>query len=322
MSGDLPDPGRFGAAFEEFVQAMTAAAQRPESGLAARIGDHIGADPRELPSTVADFRSTDHPNLQLALDAVLGGAEILGYNARHAAMMGVSPHEIDSGQGMGGAIRPGPVQYTDVEVGDGRVVQCVSAGVYLARREGAPVVAVISRTDRPFGGSQLKLEGLSPDREAIARLLADLRAAMREHNVFRGKVISLHQREDRSVRVRFHTIHPVDRAGVILPEGTLERLERHTLGIARRAGELRAAGRHLKRGVLLHGPPGTGKTLSVTYLLGAMPGRTSVLLTGRGLGLIEQAVAIARELAPATVVFEDVDLVAGERTMGYGAGGG
>jgi ATP-dependent 26S proteasome regulatory subunit len=47
-----------------------------------------------------------------------------------------------------------------------------------------------------------------------------------------------------------------------------------------------------------------------------------VLLTGRGLGLIEQAVHIARELAPATVVFEDVDLVAGERTMDYGGGGG
>jgi ATP-dependent 26S proteasome regulatory subunit len=67
--------------------------------------------------------------------------------------------------------------------------------------------------------------------------------------------------------------------------------------------------------VLLHGPPGTGKTLSVSYLIGAMPGRTTILLTGRGLGLIEQAIGIGRQLAPATVVFEDIDLVAAERTM-------
>jgi cell division protease FtsH len=108
---------------------------------------------------------------------------------------------------------------------------------------------------------------------------------------------------------------------VILPEGTLERLERHALGIAEHADRLRAAGRHLKRGILLHGPPGTGKTLSVNYVLGAMPGRTTILLTGRSLGLIEEALGIARDLEPATVVFEDVDLVAGERTLDYGATG-
>ena len=43
----------------------------------------------------------------------------------------------------------------------------------------------------------------------------------------------------------------------------------------------------------------TGKTLSTMYLLGAVAGRTTILLTGRGLGLIEQALAIGRELAPA-----------------------
>lgn len=57
------------------------------------------------------------------------------------------------------------------------------------------------------------------------------------------------------------------------------------------------------------------------YLLAAMPGRTTVLLTGRGLGLIEPAVGIARELTPATVVLEDVDLVAAERTMPVGDNG-
>lgn len=137
---------------------------------------------------------------------------------------------------------------------------------------------------------------------------------MREHNVYRGRVISLHVGEQGSVSVRFHRLAPIDRNAVVLPEGTLERLERHTIGVAAQAQRLLAAGRQLKRGILLHGPPGTGKTLSINYLLGAMNERTTVLLTGRGLALIEPAVAIARELAPATVVLEDVDLVAAERT--------
>jgi hypothetical protein len=108
---------------------------------------------------------------------------------------------------------------------------------------------------------------------------------------------------------------------VIRPGGTLERLERHTPGITQSARRLRAAGRHLRRGVLLHGPPGAGKTLSTMYLLHAMAGRTTILLTGRGPGLIEQALGIGRDLAPATFVFEDIDLVAAERTMEFGSQG-
>jgi ATPase family associated with various cellular activities (AAA) len=322
MAGELPDPGAFGAAFEDFIEAMSKAATRPESPLAAQLRAHLDADPSGLPSTVVELATTDHPNLQLALDAVLPDAEIVGYSTRHSAFGGIGLADIISGMSMAGPVRPAPVQRVAVEVGDGRVVRCVTMGMYLAHRDGTPIALVLSRGERPWGGTALKVEGVSPDADAFPQLLADLRAAMREHNVYRGKVISLHQHDDRMVSVQFHHLQQVARDAVILPEGTLERLERQAIGVASEADRLRAAGRHLKRGVLLHGPPGTGKTLSVTYLLGAMPGRTSVLLTGRGLGLIEQAVGIARELAPATVVFEDVDLVAGERTMGYGAGGG
>jgi ATP-dependent 26S proteasome regulatory subunit len=102
---------------------------------------------------------------------------------------------------------------------------------------------------------------------------------------------------------------------VVLPDGTLERLEQHAISMSEHADALKAAGRHLKRGVLLHGPPGTGKTLTVNYMLSVTEGRTTVLLTGQALGQVAQAFAIARDLAPATIVLEDVDLVAAERTM-------
>ena len=322
MSGELPDVGAFGALFEEFVRRMSEAAERPESPFLTRLREHLGADPKALPITSVELPETEHPNLQLALDAVLAGAEIIGFSAQHMGMMDIGLTELIGGHGMTGRIAMGPVSHTDVEVGDGRVVECVSAGLYLARRDGAPVALVVAKSRRqPFGGAALVVQVTSPERDAAAALVRDLRAAMREHNVFRGQVISLHQTPDHRVRIEFHAIQQVDRDGVILPDGTLERLERHALGIARESERLLAAGRHLKRGVLLHGPPGTGKTLSVSYLLGAMAGRTTVLLTGHGLGLIDRAVGIARELAPATVVFEDIDLVAAERTMPMAQGG-
>ena len=318
---DLPDPGAFGAAFEAFMEAMTEAAARPDNQLVERMRAHLGADPEKLPVTAADIATTDHPNLQLALEAVLPNAEVVGFTNRHGGWVSGAA-EVIAGEGMAGSIRPGAVQYADVEVGDGRVVRCVAAGLFLGRHGDAPVALVLTTGESPFGDrSRVRLEGISPVEHAISALLRDLRAAMRAHNVFRGKVVSLHQTEMGGASVRFHTVPEVPREAVILPPGTLERLERQAIGVAEQAERLRAAGRHLKRGVLLHGPPGTGKTLSVSYLLGAMPGRTTVLLTGRGLGLVEEALTIARDLAPATVVFEDIDLVAAERTMMVGHGG-
>jgi hypothetical protein len=302
---DLPDLGAFGAAFEQFVHAMSLAAEHKESEVTVRLREHLGADPKELPTTGTEFPLTEHANLQLAIDAVLSDAEIVGFTTRHPGFGSVGLAEIVAGQGMTGPISFGPVQYTDVEVGDGRVIQCIAGALLLTAHQGRAVALVLSRGgDHPMAPSSLKLEGISPEHGVVSLLLREVRAAMREHNVFRGRIISLHQhgRHQETVRVQFHSVPTVEREGVILPDGTLERLERHTLEMTRMAGRLRSAGQHLKRGVLLHGPPGTGKTLTVMYLLHAMAGRT-ILLTGRGLGLIEQALAIGRELAPATIVF-------------------
>ena len=316
---ELPDPGAFGAAFVEFMHAMSFAAEHKESEITVRLREHLGADPKELPTTGADFPLTEHANLQLAIDAVLSDAEIVGFTARHAGFGSVGLAELVAGQGMTGPISVGPVQYTDVEVGDGRVIQCVASAMFLTTYEGEAVALVLSRGgDHPMAPSALKLEGVSSRHGMVSELLRELRAAMSERNVFRGRIISLHRHgHQETVIVQFHAVPAVQRDGVILPPGTLERLERHTIGMSRMTERLRSAGQHLKRGVLLHGPPGTGKTLSVMYLLRAMAGRTTILLTGRGLGLIEQALAIGRELAPATFVFEDVDLVAAERTMPF-----
>jgi ATP-dependent 26S proteasome regulatory subunit len=122
------------------------------------------------------------------------------------------------------------------------------------------------------------------------------------------------------VQVKVHRLPVVDRRSIVLPEGVLERVERHVVTAAAHAGRLRRAGRHLKRGLLLHGPPGTGKTLTAMHLASRMPERTVLLVTGQGMGLVERCTMLARVLQPALVVLEDVDLVAEQRTrQGTGA---
>ena len=243
LMSELPDAGSFGAAFVEFMRVMSLVAEERESEVAVRLREHLGTDPKGLPTTGAEFPLAEHPNLQLALDAVLGDAELVGFHTRHMGFGSIGLAEIVAGQGMAGPISFGPVRYVDVEVGDGRVVQCVESALLLAVREEAPLALVLSRGgDNPMRPSSLRLEGVSPAPGAVSGLLRELRAAMREHNVFRGRIISLHQGDQGgSVGVQFHAVPTVTRTDVILPEGTLERLERHTLGITQSARRLRAA---------------------------------------------------------------------------------
>jgi SpoVK/Ycf46/Vps4 family AAA+-type ATPase len=102
----------------------------------------------------------------------------------------------------------------------------------------------------------------------------------------------------------------------VLPDAVLTRVERHALGVAAHRDALLAAGQHLKRGLLLYGPPGTGKTHTIRYLLGQMAGYTRLILTGRALIGVGAVTELARDLQPAVVVLEDVDLVAEDRSHG------
>lgn len=195
-----------------------------------------------------------------------------------------------------------------------RTLPCIRLGLYLCTYEGVPLVAMVGLGE---GGGRptLMLDVVAGEAGPATRFVERLRRLMHEHNVHRGKVLSFAFSEWGGFGITFHTLPAIERDAIVLPEEDFEAIERHTVGVSRHAGALRAAGRHLKRGLLLYGPPGTGKTLSVMYLCAQMPGRTTLLLSGPGAGALGQAAAIARSLQPSMIVLEDVDLVALERTM-------
>ena len=143
-------------------------------------------------------------------------------------------------------------------------------------------------------GEKLTLEVMAPAPERAEAVVAELWQLTAEHNVYRGRVLELrarHFHDDEGAPLTVRTLPAIAREQIVLPAGVLERIERTTFGMSRHAERLRASGRHLRRGLLLHGPPGVGKTLTAMYLATQMPDRTVVLLTGAGLE-IDQAVEL------------------------------
>jgi hypothetical protein len=313
----------FGASFKGFMDQMAAQAPAEEPAFLQLIRGHFSADPAPFPVIAESFESSEHANAQKALDTYLQksnrASELVGMTSDQPYMTGmitlaqlVMPGR--SGMWGGPGVVRGPVQYVNISLGEDGVLACVQCGLYLIT-DGEQRLAVLVRGPSDAGMSrQVHIEAMAPAREPAERFLADLRLLMRKENVYRSRVLSLSMDRYEGVQVHFHALPRIERSQIILPEGLLNRIERQTLGFAKHSEKLLAMGRHLKRGLLLHGAPGTGKTLTAMYIAAQMSGRTVLLLTGRGVGLIERSCALARMLQPSTVILEDVDLVAEERT--------
>ncbi len=327
MADDDLSPARFGTAFKEFMDTMVAAAVSQRSPLLDRIEEHLGADPSTLAVIEEEFDSFEQPNVQVALDAYLAepgrSATLLGIGTNNKRFMAFGLSDLLS---WGGAPPPaeGPVDYVNFHLAEGRVLSCVQFGIYLLNEAEKRMVVLVTGPTEHGPRQKLRVEVLTPRSEDGQAFLQELTAAMGRLNVYRGHVISLSPGQfgpGPQKLIAFHNLPRIARDDVILPDGVLERIERHTVVFSEQAERLLAAGRSLKRGMLLYGPPGVGKTLTVMYLAGRMSGRTVILTAGLGLGLLQPAVQLARLLAPSMVVLEDVDMIAEERNMAFGRNG-
>lgn len=213
-------------------------------------------------------------------------------------------------------------QFQDIDIGEDEPVRCLNNGLWL-RREGDLRFAVVLSAHREFGqAAGTCVEIAVPVGEAgaalVRRCFKALETAVYRANSYRGKVLSFEGEPDYRGRTKGLTVHrlpQVRRENVILPDVTLQLLERNVLGFVRNRDRLRQLGQSTRKGVLLYGPPGTGKTHTIRYLASNLPGHTTLIITAGQMGLLPQYMTLARLLQPALVVIEDVDLIARSREM-------
>ncbi|MEU1385795.1 MULTISPECIES: ATP-binding protein [unclassified Nonomuraea] len=289
---------------------------QPPAELVRRVTAHLDCGLEDLICVTRSFKNWEHASLQRGVDAYLearGGAEwfgVSGTGREHSDSIDVIAMSARAEM-----VGVGAVDYATVSVGPEETTEVVSFGLALTHAPGGePIVLGMRGAVERYGRDDCRVELIGTARSAATAAGQEIERLMRENDVLRGQILTFGVSEHRGNQlVTFLPRPSIDPEQVILPEGVLETIERHVVGIARHADVLRARGQHLKRGLLLHGPPGTGKTHTVRYLMGRMPGVTVVVMAGTGLRFVSEAAALARRLQPAIVVVEDVDLVAHDR---------
>jgi hypothetical protein len=311
----------FAGAFLSFLEWAHSHDPRGERNeVVALVGTYLGEEAQGRSVVTRALPPFEHVNLQTALDAWSREP------GRRVAVHGFSipPHhptvtlqQILTGEGMPWLRLSAPA-LADLPNGPGSTLACLELALLLVEdADGRYVIMVRVGSDHGPPSLDIEIAGLSVDAaQAVHARLAELRHQL---NVYRGHVIDVTMTQMGGVVLEFGEVPRLARDEVVLPEAVIGRVERHALGIAAHREALLGAGQHLKRGLLLYGPPGTGKTHTTRYLVGQMAGYTRFVLTGRSLHAIGSVAELARDLQPAVLVLEDVDLVAEHRGFGPGS---
>jgi MoxR-like ATPase len=277
--------------------------------------------PHEMVATSRSFPLRQQADLQKALDDLLGERSVpqnfIGIRQEYRQEVVDFSKLLEQSRVV---VEVAPAQYEDVDLGGGETIRCLKNGLWLLREDRGPYAVVLSQVE-DYRASNLNVEVAAPPGEFGAelstRVFNALENQLSKGSCYRGRVLSLeagYQWTGRAARIRVHELETVGRDEVILPEATLQALERNVIRFAQQRTALRALGLSTQKGLLFHGAPGTGKTHCIRYLAGRLQGHTTLLITAEEMGVLPEYMALARLLQPALVVIEDADLIARDRS--------
>jgi len=273
------------------------------------VSRHVGKPAATLATVSRTFATIDLPNIEGAL------RQLAPNGRRHGVAAGlISFHSEPLAKLLTGSSGVAGLKTDSIEVGFGQTMVCMVNGIVLIDR---PVKAVVY-VHREDMLNKLEVEVASEDPAASEAILKQIVDSCGGSSVYKGQIISvscdrLANRGGQCLSLLFNPPTTVQASDLILPPEILDLIRRNTVGFFESVDRLRSLGMSVKRGLLLYGRPGTGKTMTAKWIAGSVPGLTTFFLSADQLFLIKDCCQMARMLAPAMIVLEDVDLVARDR---------
>jgi ATP-dependent 26S proteasome regulatory subunit len=291
------------------------------------IKEHFGTFvTHELVTSTRVFPATARLDLQAALAETLSGPlaprKHVGVHRQYAhETLTFSELLVDADH----APMVAPLQYDEIDIGETMPVRCLKNAVWLGNDNDLPFALLLTRTKKYGESTGLHLELAVPPGEAglalQKRIMTDLEKKVLHAGSYRGKVLSLELSDNYRgavAGIKVHRLRTVRREEVILPEKTLQLLERNVTRFVQQRTHLDSMRLGVKKGLLFYGPPGTGKTHTIHYLASQLKDHTTLLVTADQVALLDEYMQLARFLQPAMVVIEDVDLIARDRNRMHG----
>ncbi|HVO82689.1 MAG TPA: ATP-binding protein [Terriglobales bacterium] len=287
----------------------------------SKLKQHFGKRPlQDLVTSSRTFPVTARVDVQVALEKLFSRypqAELLGLHNQYGHETMTIAHLLSNQHD---PVVISPLQHEEVDIGEVLPARCVRKALWLAHENGLPFALLLSTAVRFTQVEGVHVEIVVPPGEAgggFCRALFDeLEALVKGTASYRGKVLSLEAADRYSGQVgvlRVHKLHAVTREQVILPDKTLQLLDRNVGGFIKQREQLRKLGLPIKKGLLFYGAPGTGKTHTIHYLASQLPDHTTLLVTAEQVAYLDHYFQLARFLQPAMIVIEDVDLIARAR---------
>jgi len=215
-----------------------------------------------------------------------------------------------------------PLKYNEVDIGEEKPIRCLNNVLYLWFEGSIPMALLLIQDGSP---PMLHVDIAVPKKyetgTEIEQIMKRLEEAIKGCESYRHKVISFEStKSDLDVsetEIKVHHLRQVSRGQLILPDKTIDLMERNLLHFVERRQQLRERGLPTKKGVLFYGPPGTGKTYTLHYIIGQLKKEyTTFLITAEQVENLGLYCQLARLVEPAIIILEDVDIIARERGSG------
>lgn len=277
---------------------------------------HFGKQPDRFPVIRARFGECRLPDVTRAIEACALK------KGRKTKTIGVASS--DSEVSLRSVIHPdSSSQQVDGSIAYSELALPSNESFYYARRalclikDGRSRIALLISSEIQGFREYVYIEVISEKRSTAEAFILEFQDLMDKHSIYRGNSSELKTSGNGDFSVLFRQPKEVTRDQIVLPEALMHSLEEHAVHFSDHRDRMRDYGFHQRRGLLLFGPPGTGKSQTVSYLVSQLRKRTTLYLNGSNASLMDETFELARRLQPSTIVIDDFDLIAKNRTNHY-----